>query len=152
MAQRRAIDQDILSEMLEKALVDFAFLPGFRPLSRYSLDFFYSAHCSIAFRGPTNGTIGIIADTTFSRIINSALFGHETEAPTDIWDAFRELVNVFAGNYLNEALDGRLYSLGLPEMRKVTEKDIEKIALGVSAVVLVHGAPLMVYAYEDKMS
>ena len=89
----------------------------------------YKSH--VHMRGAFEGTISIIAPESFlNTLTNNLLGGDEEETPDEenLKDAFREMGNVLAGNFLTEAYGSEItFDVLAPEVTEVSYDELKKL-------------------------
>ena len=92
---------------------------------------FFMSH--VKMHGAFNGTISIVAQKDFMRALTGNLLGAESvdaEDDEQLKDAFKEMGNVLAGNFLTEAYGADVaFDVLHPSVNSITSSEFEKLAL-----------------------
>lgn len=91
---------------------------------------FYRVH--VEMHGTFNGTISIVAQKDFMRALTANLLGADganQDSDEQFEDAFKEMGNVLAGNFLTEAYGADVaFDVLHPSVDNVTAEQVEKLA------------------------
>ncbi len=139
---------DILQSAAIEALERFAFLladPMEQSALTASADGFWQAQ--VAFRGPRQGALVLIATPLLARQLAANLYGTEGSAitPEQAEDALKELLNVICGDYLHR-MDGSasIYDLSAPALTTVSGEKVQAwLARHGHVFLAVEGHPMI---------
>lgn len=109
---------------------------------------------TISFRGNYNGEISVIAPKSFLKLLAANVLGElsgDEISEEQLHDAFRELANLLAGNFLTEKFGvDEVFDVVMPQVRILDKSLLEKFRKEETALYLADQEPVAVTVSLDN--